>query len=86
MAHHLKTDDIKVEGLDGATLTNLNLQIKPIERAVDEESVQVFFDDGGIITLEMYDLELIGSGRMVDPETGNKETIEFNGPIKSGAI
>ena len=49
-------------------------------------SVEVFFDDGGVITLEMHDLELIGSGRMQDPEKGTLEVIEFNGPIKTGAI
>ena len=67
-AHHLQTDDIMVEDLDGAMVQNLFLQIRPIDSQMDESSVEVFFDEGGIITLEMHDLELIGSGRMEDPD------------------
>lgn len=45
----------------------------------------MFFDDE-VITLEMHDIFVGGSGMVTDPETQGLELILFHGPINTANI
>jgi hypothetical protein len=66
-------------------MTNVNLRIMPSSKNYDDVELELFFDDG-VITLEMHDLYIAGSGMITDPETKYLEILQFRGPISTGNI
>jgi hypothetical protein len=51
----------------------------------EDIELEVFFDDD-VITLEMHEVFIDGSGMINDPETGHLEVISFRAPISTGNI
>lgn len=82
--------DVQLRDIDAQmTDVNLKLQATLSEQAgisYDELELELFFDEDGVITLEMHDLVLVGTGMIKDAESGNIEAIEFKGPLNTGNI
>ena len=67
------------------TLTNVNLWITPEPHTYDELQLELFFQEG-LLTLEMHDLYIVGTGMLKDPDTQNLDVLQFRAPISTGNI
>ena len=56
-----------------------------MENHEEQVQLEVLFDDG-LITLEMHDIFVDGSGMIQDPETKHLEAIIFRGPVNTANV
>lgn len=78
-------NDIQLQDI-GTTMTNVHLKIMPPTADYKDLELELFFDDNEVIVLEMHDLIITGAGMVTDPENGNLEIIQFQGPLSTGNI
>lgn len=85
--------DVYLHEID-SKMTDFHLQITPFTSGEDiqhqdasEVNLEVIFDpEAGLITLEMHDIFVDGSGMIQDPESKNLEVITFRGPITTANV
>jgi hypothetical protein len=76
--------DVKVPAIR-SKMTNVRLTITPKNGDYGHLDLDMFMEDG-IILFEMHDLEFKGDAQIHDPDTGNKERVEFSGPYEVARV